>query len=103
MTLEILTADELATLLGCGATHVKSLASEHQLPVIRYGRSWRFPITALNEFFNAQALRHLNKNLFDEGSGPTALIGRPVRPLPDLTKTVQVAIPLPNGEFRRIR
>ena len=103
MALGILTADQLPAYLGCETTHVNSLASHHQLPAIRYGSSWRFPIASLNEYFNDQAIKHLQNP--DPSAGNTTLPrrGRPPKPPADLSKTVQVAVPLPGGGFRRIR
>jgi len=40
MELDILTAEEVASLQGCETQHVNSLAAHHALPAIRYGRSW---------------------------------------------------------------
>lgn len=90
MALDILTSEELATLLGCEAQHVNTLAAHHQLPAIRYGRSWRFPVTALNGFFERQALRHLEE--FNEQGLSTRqrTRGRQAKPPADLSKTVYV-------------
>lgn len=87
----LLTAEQLAEQLGCEPDHVKLLASKHQLPAVKFGRSWRFPPAALTEFLNDQALRNLEQvNVHQkEPLPPRVARWGPRKPIPDLTKTVQ--------------
>lgn len=61
MLIAALTADQVAEALGCEAEHVNTLAAAKKLPAVKFGRSWRFPIAALNDFLARQALAHLEQ------------------------------------------
>ncbi|MDM0032061.1 helix-turn-helix domain-containing protein [Variovorax sp. J22P271] len=54
---EILTKDEVASLLDCEATTVEEEARRRELPGLKIGRSWVFPREALMMRLNEIALR----------------------------------------------
>lgn len=86
MPIEVLTAEEVARLLGCDPEYVNVLAVTHELPAIKIGRFWRFPAAALAAHFDAQA----NANLIHrEGELKLARRGgRKPKPPADLTRCV---------------
>ncbi|MCG2583913.1 helix-turn-helix domain-containing protein [Massilia sp. TS11] len=86
--IDALTAEDVALELGCEPQHVKALAASHDLPAVKYGRSWRFPVGALNIFLNEQALAHVRAK--PAPSLPTA-VGDPKTGRPDLTRVVKVS------------
>lgn len=59
MLIAVLTAEQVADALGCEAEHVNALAAAKKLPAVKFGRSWRFPIAALNDYLARQAMAHI--------------------------------------------
>lgn len=57
---EILNELEVAALLDCQPSTVATLARDRQLPGVQFGRSWRFPRTALLEVINRMAMNHVD-------------------------------------------
>lgn len=57
--IDALTPEQLAEALGCTADRINELAAAKALPAVRYGRSWRFPVTAVNNFLAEQAMNHV--------------------------------------------
>jgi excisionase family DNA binding protein len=86
--IDALTPEAVAEALGCEVQHVNELAAAQKLPAVKFGRSWRFPVAALNQYLARRALEHV------EAKPPTMRAVRTAkgasRPLPDLTKTVSV-------------
>lgn len=87
----LLTAEEVATQLGCQPEQINALAAAHALPAVKFGRSWRFPASALHHFLHQQALAHLKS--------PAPHASNPATPQPttrkrggpaDLRRTVKV-------------
>ncbi|WP_414706647.1 helix-turn-helix domain-containing protein [Ralstonia sp. UBA689] len=62
MTLDILTAAQVADALGCDPDRVSALASSGHLPAVKYGRSWRFPAAALKQYLEQKALDNLGRS-----------------------------------------
>lgn len=86
MPIEVLTAEEVARLLGCDPEYVNALAATHELPAIKIGLFWRFPAGALATHLDAQANANL---LLPPASEKLARRGgRKPKPLPDLTRCV---------------
>jgi excisionase family DNA binding protein len=88
--LALLTAEQVAERLGCEVQTVNEKAAAHQLPAVKYGRSWRFPIEALNQHLAEQALEHVRQPRCQAKSVPAA---SPASGRPDLTKLVRVVDP----------
>lgn len=82
--IDALTPEQLAEALGCTVERINELAAAKELPAVRYGRSWRFPAAAVNEYLARQALDHVRQS----PATPAQSIGRQPRrrALPDLTK-----------------
>ncbi len=51
----ILTADQVADLLGCAQSTVEDYARDGKIPCIKIGVSWRYPADALIRWANQQA------------------------------------------------
>ena len=66
---DILDETEVAAMLACEPSTVLTMARERQLPGVQFGRSWRFPRTALLEVVNRRALEHVTAKRPD----PTAV------------------------------
>lgn len=82
---DVLDDSEVATLLDCDVRTVQEKARTGELPAIKFGRSWRFPKTALLHVLNELALKSKPARL------PAAtLITR--SKLPDLA-IIQAAMP----------
>jgi excisionase family DNA binding protein len=89
-TLDALSADDVAALLGCEPQHINALAAAHAIPAVKFGRSWRFPASALNAFIAQQAMANLTPTAAPEGT--PALRATPAKKQrPDLSRTVRVA------------
>lgn len=86
--LALLTPEQVAERLGCETDTVNAKAAAHELPAIKYGRSWRFPVEAMNRYLAEKALEHVraprakpaDDKVVDLNSGR-----------PDLSKVVRVA------------
>lgn len=86
ISLDILTTEQAAEALGCEPQHVNELASQRKLPAIKFGRSWRFPVAAMNQFLAQRALEHIAEAV--SARAPTQM-PKPIsrgRKLPDLSK-----------------
>ena len=86
ISLDVLTPEQAAEALGCEPQHVNDLAVQRKLPAVKYGRSWRFPVAAMNQFLAQRALDHIAGAA--EAPSPTPM-PKPVsrgRKLPDLSK-----------------
>jgi len=92
MPLDILTVAEVAEALGCEPERVSVLASGGHLPAVKYGRSWKFPIAALNKFLADKAMENLNQyEPVSPGDIPIpGRRGRPRKPPIDFTDLVRV-------------
>lgn len=55
----ILTADQVAELLGCQPSRVQQAARDRELPAVRYGIGWVYPTQALIDALNRQAAAHV--------------------------------------------
>lgn len=90
--IEALTADQVAEALGCEPQHVNELAAAGKLPGVKYGRSWRFPVSALREYLAQRAMQNVApKSYEDIPTTKPAQKGRGRRKPPmDLTQTVRV-------------
>jgi excisionase family DNA binding protein len=88
---DVLSAEELASRLGCEPEHINALAAAHALPAVKIGRSWRFPAAAINAFLNQQAMAHLRPTALTTNRSPqfNARSGKKARP--DLSRSVKVA------------
>jgi excisionase family DNA binding protein len=86
----LLTAEQVAERLGCEVQTVNEKAAAHQLPAVKYGRSWRFPVEALNQHLAEQALEHVSQRRRHPKSVPVA---SPASGRPDLTILVRVVVP----------
>ncbi|MCW7541468.1 helix-turn-helix domain-containing protein [Aquabacterium sp. A7-Y] len=98
MTIDALTAEQVAPALGCEIDTLNELAARRRVPAVKFGRSWRFPAAAMNQYLVELALRHVER---PDGSGtptrkatPTViLVPKPAKQkikLPDLTRAVRV-------------
>lgn len=88
ISLDVLTPEQAAEALGCEPQHVNELAAQRKLPAVKYGRSWRFPVAAMNQFLAQRALDHIANSAATATPQPTPMpkpIGRR-RSLPDLSK-----------------
>lgn len=87
----ILSAEEVATQLGCQPQQINALAAAHALPAVKFGRSWRFPAAALNVFLNQQAMAHVSQPAPVSGTSSTPRRYPAKRRGPvDLSQTVKV-------------
>lgn len=72
----ILTADEAAALLGCGAKTIEAKARSGELPGLLYGDGgWRFPAEAFYARINELALEQAAQRRAP--ATPTAVIAQP--------------------------
>lgn len=87
MLKEVLDEKDVAELLDCEPGTVQEKARLGELPAVKFGRSWRFPRTALLEALNAKALA--NKPKAPEPKGITVGKTKPRQPptLPRLAQT----------------
>lgn len=85
-SLEVLTPEQAAEALGCEPQHVNELAAQFKLPAVKYGRSWRFPVAAMNQFLAQRALDHIAQASVAPSPTPMPLPTGRRRQLPDLTK-----------------
>jgi len=60
-TIEILDEYAAAELLDCEPSTVQEKARNGELPAVKYGRSWRFPKSALLEALHAKAMANLDR------------------------------------------
>jgi excisionase family DNA binding protein len=89
---ELLTAEQVAELLGCTPATVRRRTNDGLLPAVRFGRDWVWPRRALIEAINDMA--RLPRRLPDVGVARPAPVVRPkvqrqpkvLRVLPDLAK-----------------
>lgn len=88
--LETLTPDQVAEALGCESQHVNELAAAGKLPGVKYGRSWRFPVSALKQYLAERALENVAPKKYESVKPVQKGRGR-AKPLMDLTQTVRVA------------
>lgn len=51
----VLNVEEVAAILNCEPSTVQEKARMHELPAVKFGRSWSFPVAALLEFLNSKA------------------------------------------------
>lgn len=79
---DVLDETEVAALLDCEPSTVKEKAREGDLPGVKYGRSWRFPRTALLEALHAKAMANKPK---PTPQPKAVLMKRPKRTLPNFT------------------
>lgn len=90
--IDALTPEQIAQALGCTVDHINELAAANALPAVRYGRSWRFPAAAVNQYLARQALEHVRPL---PGPAPAAAPAQSParasrqRPLPDLAKAAR--------------
>jgi excisionase family DNA binding protein len=92
MSEDILTAEQVAELLGCTPATVRRRTNDGLLPAVRFGRDWVWPRQALIEAINDMA--RLPKRLPDVGTARPAPVVRPkvqrqpkvLRVLPDLSR-----------------
>jgi len=85
-TLDVLTPEQAAEALGCEPQHVNELASQRKLPAVKYGRSWRFPVAAMNQFLAQRALDHIATAAATPAPTPMPKPAGRRRALPDLSK-----------------
>ncbi len=85
-TLDVLTSQEAADALGCEPQHLDALAAKHAVPAVKYGRSWRFPVAAFNQYLVQQALEHIVKVDQAPATSVSVKLPKPKRTLPDLSK-----------------
>ncbi|WP_454731877.1 MULTISPECIES: helix-turn-helix domain-containing protein [Cupriavidus] len=88
--IEALTSDQVAEALGCERQHVNELAAAGKLPGVKYGRSWRFPVSALKQYLAERALENVAPKQYEQAKPAQKGRGR-AKPLMDLTQTVRVA------------
>ncbi len=89
MTIDVLNAEQVAEVLGCTPEHVNALAASHNLPAVKFGRSWRFPSAALTRFLDEQAMANLTLPVHP-ATPPTKATPRG-KPLPDLMRAAREA------------
>ena len=53
---DVLNENEVAEILDCEPATVKEKARNGELPAVKFGRSWRFPRSALMEALHQKAL-----------------------------------------------
>lgn len=58
---DVLDESEVAELLDCEPSTVQESARRGELPAVKFGRSWRFPRTALLEALHTKALANKPK------------------------------------------
>lgn len=58
----MLTAEEVAAYLDCEPSTVEEAARSGRLPGVKFGRSWRFPQSALLEALHNEAMETAKKN-----------------------------------------
>lgn len=91
MTIDVLTPEQLAEVLGCTPEHVNALAASRNLPAVKFGRSWRFPAAALARFLDEQATANLTRPVQHvQAAAPTKATKRG-KPLPDLMRAAREA------------
>ena len=59
----VLSEEEVATILVCEPSTIQEKARLGELPAVKIGRSWRFPLAALLESLNAKAKANEQKVL----------------------------------------
>jgi excisionase family DNA binding protein len=57
----MMSSDEVAAYLDCKPKTVEEAARSGRLPGVKYGYSWRFPRSALDEALHIEAMRAMNK------------------------------------------
>lgn len=70
---DILSKDEVASMLDCEPSTVEEKARNHELPGVKIGRSWLFPRQALMQRLNEMALARPVREQ------PRAVIKQPVK------------------------
>lgn len=94
--LALLTPEQVAERLGCETETVNAKAAARELPAVKFGRSWRFPVEAMNRYLAEQALEHVRQPRVRTRPEPVQM---PSSGRPDLTKTVR-ASPQPVSKIR---
>jgi excisionase family DNA binding protein len=84
--LDVLTSEQAAEALGCKPQHLDALAAQHAVPAVKYGRSWRYPVAAFNQYLVKQALEHIETPAPAPAATPLAKLPKRKRALPDLSK-----------------
>lgn len=91
MTLNLLTAEQVAEALGCTPEHVNALAASRNLPAVKFGRSWRFPSAALARFLEEQATANLTLPIQHVQAPAPIKATKRGKPLPDLMRAAREA------------
>lgn len=102
MTVDILTPEQVAEALGCEPGHVNALAASHRLPGVKFGRSWRFPASALTRFLDEQAMANLMRPSQAPAMGPIKKHPRG-KPRPNLMQAMTDAGMSPDEQLTLIR
>lgn len=91
MTIDVLTPEQVAEVLGCTPEHVNALAASHNLPAVKFGRSWRFPAAALERFLDEQATANLRISAQHTQTIMPIKATPRGKPLPDLMRVAREA------------
>lgn len=91
MTIDVLTPEQVAEVLGCTPEHVNALAASRNLPGVKFGRSWRFPSAALARFLDEQAMANLTLPVHPAQAVAPIKATRRGKPLPDLMRAAREA------------
>ena len=57
----LLTAEQVAALLGCHVETIEAATRDGRLPAVKFGKAWRYPNEALLKVLNEQALQAMEK------------------------------------------
>lgn len=60
--ISMMSSEEVATYLDCETKTVEEAARTGRLPGVKFGRSWRFPLSALLEALHEEAMETAKKN-----------------------------------------
>lgn len=60
---DVLDENEVAGILDCEPSTVQEKARSGELPAVKFGRSWRFPRTALMEALHKKAMENKPKKV----------------------------------------
>ncbi|MEJ1164741.1 helix-turn-helix domain-containing protein [Variovorax sp. CCNWLW186] len=58
----MMSSEEVASYLDCETKTVEEAARTGRLPGVKFGRSWRFPLSALLEALHEEAMNTAKKN-----------------------------------------
>lgn len=74
--MSMLSPEQVAAYLDCEPKTVEEAARTGRLPGVKYGRSWRFPLSALDEALHQEAMRAMLKK---SAAKPLAVSMEPVQ------------------------